>query len=272
LRLFPKVPKKSSNKAKALRKRRTSKDSKCRQENRLRYFYELWLQSHGQMEAAVRELCSAHGMREGICAAQHRAPHFGAAIAVPRCHRSPRPGRRAGADAGIACGETRGTRGGQEAAGWQRARSRDAGTGRARRPCCRAAAKPACGDAAAPRSLGSARVRSRAACESQLCTTRCPLPSPSNRLEYYFYYYSSLLSLWFFFFPPSSFFDSLAVSPLAKISSAHGRELRRAKARADRSACQPQPQPQPQPAPTAAAEKQVGCGLLFSTHSTAETP
>lgn len=74
----------------------------------------------------------------------------------------------------------------------------------------------------------------------------CPLPSPSNGLEYYFYYYSSLLSLVLVVFLfPSSFFDSLAVSLLAKISSAQGRELRRAQARADGGACQPQPQQAP---------------------------
>lgn len=97
----------------------------------------------------------------------------------------------------------------------------------------------------------------------------CPLPSPSNGLEYYFYYYSSLLSLVLVgFLFPSSFFDSLAVSLLAKTSSAQGRELRRAQARADGGACQPQPSKPP----TAAVEKHVGCGLLFSTHSITETP
>lgn len=98
----------------------------------------------------------------------------------------------------------------QETPGWKRERRREEGDGErgaARRPrClpgCREAAKPVSGDAAALPSLGSARVGSGAARESQLCTTRRPLPSPSHWLEYYF-----LLLLFlsppfgFFFFPP----------------------------------------------------------------------
>lgn len=99
------------------------------------------------------------------------------------------------------------------------------------------------------------RYRDCSACDSQLCTTAARSPPLTTALSIIF-----LLLFRFFFFLPSSFFDSLAVSPLAKIPSAQGRELRRA----DGGGCQPQP------APT--AEKHEGCGLLFSTHSITETP
>lgn len=102
------------------------------------------------------------------------------------------------------------------------------------------------------------RYRDCSACDSQLCATAARSPPLTTALSIIFL----LLFCFFFFFLPSSFFDSLAVSPLAKIPSAQGRELRRA----DGGGCQPQP------APTAAAEKHEGCGLLFSTHSITETP
>lgn len=47
-----------------LHQRRTHKDSKCLQGNRFQYFYELWQQRHGQMEAAARELSSTYHVHE----------------------------------------------------------------------------------------------------------------------------------------------------------------------------------------------------------------
>lgn len=47
LGLSPKVPKNNQLKGKRFAKRRTPKDSKCRQENRFQYFYELWQQRRG---------------------------------------------------------------------------------------------------------------------------------------------------------------------------------------------------------------------------------
>lgn len=58
-------------------------------ENRFWYFYELWQQRHGQMEAAVRELSSAEHVpsrRVPSSATQHRAPRSGHTIPIPRSH------------------------------------------------------------------------------------------------------------------------------------------------------------------------------------------
>lgn len=202
--------------------KRTCKDSQCQQGNRAWDFYELWRQRHRQMEGAARELSSGGYLSH---------PATGTSL---RCH-SHRSSISLLAAAGANSLRQGLTRAGD--AGWKEEQRRAGGDG-ARSPArwprclpsCREAAKPSSRDAAGLRSLGSAHVGSGAACESQLCTTRCPLPSPSHWLQdhFYCYYFSFLLSLFF-----SLFFDSL----LAKKPSA----LQRAQGRADGGACQLQP-------------------------------
>ncbi|XP_051637716.1 uncharacterized protein LOC127468510 [Manacus candei] len=124
---------------KALHKKRTHKDTKCGQENRFRYFYELWQQRHGQMGAAARELSSAYHVPSGRVprsATQQRAPRSSATIPIPRSRRSRGQAPCGGRGWAGHCprAEPRCPRRGWETPGWKPERRREEGMGKAGQP------------------------------------------------------------------------------------------------------------------------------------------
>lgn len=174
---------------KALHKRRTRKDSEVAFGTSMNPGSKdtaRWMKPRGP--SAQRNMCTdpAGGY---LC---HPAPGIPLQHRKHRSSISPRPERRATSvrRQRLMRADPRGRRSGHWAG--KQSGLGTKGLGKAVQPPAslparlREAAKPGRGDAAVLRSLGSARVGSGAACESQLCTTRCPLPSPSNCLELLF--------------------------------------------------------------------------------------
>lgn len=184
------------------------------------------------MEAAARELSSADHVpsrRVPRSATQHWAPRSRDTIPVPQSHWS----KGQTPCGGTGWSHSRCPRHGWETPGWKGEQRRMRGCGKQGSPA--APELPRLSAEMLQDCARLARHGSRAACESQLCTTRPRFPPLPTGLSIRCIIIIPLSFLWFFFF----FFASLAVLPLTKISSAQGRELQRAKARADRELASP---------------------------------
>lgn len=193
------------------------------------------------MEAAARELSSADHVPSGRVprsATQHRAPRSRDTIPIPRSRWS--KGQTPCGGTGWSGQHPRCPRRGWETPGWKGKQRRMRGCGKQGSP-----AGPELPRLSAEMLQDCARLArhgSGAACESQLCTTRPRFPPLPTGLSIRCIIIIPLSFLWVWFF-----FASLAVLPLAKISSAQGRELRRAKAGADGEPASPSPSQPPWP-------------------------